>query len=117
MVSALEAAKAITRLEFTNRRQVLQFREQILAAIARDYGDLTGDNVANVLSVRNSFVVDMSARILTLPNFVTYQPNTSLPSVVAAHRYLGDYTREDEMRTWNATLHPLFMPPILDVLK
>lgn len=115
--AAVEAARVAQNITFTNRRDAIRYRDRVLTALETDYADLDGDVVGLVADVRSKFMQDISSRLVTLPTFIRIDLGTSFPSVVAANEALGDFTREADLRTWNATLHPLFMPSAVDVLR
>lgn len=116
VASALKAVELTTGLNFENRRNATLVRDRIEDALLADLDILTPEAQASVLAIRNRHLRDFQQRILTLPTFRVVDTGVSLPSVVAAHRVFGDYTREEDLRSWNEVEHPLFMPSSLDVL-
>ncbi len=116
-VAALHAASVASQLQFSNRAEALSIRQRISDALIRDINDMTLEQVQAVTATRHAFIIDMTSRVAVLPAFATINLGQSLPSVVAAHRVFGDWTRESDLRTWNATSHPLFMDQVIEVLR
>lgn len=117
LASYLEAARRVSQLEFTNRSQASSIRDQIADGILQNIEGLDAEAVQAALFARRAALTDIASRIVTLPSFIEVDMGQSLPSVVVAHEVLGDYTREAELREWNSTLHPLFMPQVIQALR
>lgn len=115
-VAILQAASLVTELELINRNQALTLRDTILSLLVQDISLMSPEEVALVEEVYRRVSIDFSSRIAVLPAFVRVDLGQSCPSVVAAHRVLCDWTREEELRQWNKTMHPLFMPQIIEAI-
>lgn len=117
-LAVLNAAKASASLTFSNRREALQYRDRIYDQFDAVLQSQQTDTAVNlVIDSQRQFMANLTANIAILPTYAVVDMGAQLPSVVAAHRLFGDYTREADLRTWNPTQHPLFMSRYLEVIR
>ncbi|WP_350447768.1 DNA circularization N-terminal domain-containing protein [Pseudomonas solani] len=114
-----EAGKPFDGLTFTSRDQAAEVRDQVLVELDRQQLAAAQDRVRPLAAIATQVARDMNQRSASLAPLATYQPLTTQPALLIAHRLYGDARRAEEIVARNSIAHPGFVPGgvALEVLK
>lgn len=105
------ACRVSAQLDYASLDDAVAMRDELLDAIDAQMAQPMGDALyQSFQDVRAAVVADLRVRGMQLPRIVEYTPLATLPALVIAQRIYGDATREAELVTRNAILHPGFIP-------
>ncbi|MFC3716800.1 DNA circularization protein [Luteimonas soli] len=108
---AIERARAVADIEFTDYEDAVAVRDSVVAQIDTVADTTTDDRVFDALSALRAAVVrDIAARGADLARLVAVTPVTTLPALVLAHRLYQDATLEADILARNRIVHPGFVP-------
>jgi hypothetical protein len=116
-----QEGKIISLMGFNSRQDVDNLINQIqipfntAEEIAADTMD-SADYIA-IVELRAAIVNHLVATARPLPNMLTYQFASPLPSLVISQRLYGDASRYDQIRAENKVVHPAFCPAIGQALS
>jgi prophage DNA circulation protein len=116
-----QEGKIISTMTFSSRQDVddlinaIQIPFNKAEEIAADTMD-SADYIA-IVELRAAIVNHLIATARPLPDMLTYQFASSLPSLVISHRLYGDASRYDQIRNENKVVHPAFCPAIGQALS
>ncbi len=112
--SLAEMARLTQRAELGSRDEALALRGRMFDEFEAEItaaGDIRDDAAYLALrDLQSALVRDLDARGARLPSVATVTPAGPVPSLVAAHRYYGDVSREAELVAHNGIRHPGFIP-------
>ena len=110
-----QQGKIISQMVFVSRQDVNMLRTTLQKPFddAEEMAADTMDNVAyrTIIQLHAAVVNHLVQTARPLPEMLTYQFATSLPSIVISQRLYGAASRYDEIRAENKVVHPAFCPP------
>lgn len=104
--------------DFDNANSAVVARDNYTAQLHREGLRTSGGTVYDDGLSRTCFALaaccaaDIDARAVRLPRLVTIKLDRSMPAVVAAHKYLGDARRGDDLVSRNRLPNPAFCPVV-----
>jgi prophage DNA circulation protein len=110
----IEAAVAVTSIEFEAREDAARVREEITAALDEEI--LTAGAVGDDAGYRElsklyaAVATDLERRGATLESIQVVRLPASVPALVLAHRLYRDALRDQEIVARNRVRHPSFVP-------
>ena len=114
--AAMQAAVALTELEFGNLTESQIYRSAVADALEGIMAETANDALFHSLQdLRAAVVRDIQARSGALARQIAYVPAATVPAVVLAYRLYGDVARETEILALNRIVHPGFVPGHLPV--
>lgn len=117
--SPLSGAQALPGLSYDNREQAVHVRDQLLAELDRQQLQATPARYSALAKLTTTLVTDLNRQATSLAPLAQYQPQTTQPALLIAHRLYGDARRADEIVARNRISHPGFVQggQVLEVLK
>lgn len=116
----VELALAATDYQPASYDDAFHLREVVAGALDAEIaiaGDQGEDGVyAAFRTLRAAVVQDLTARGADLAQVRTFTLGGSLPALAVAQRLYGDAARADGLVAQVDPVHPLFMPPVFQVL-
>ena len=106
----VNAAVAITDVEFSNATEAQVIRDEVVAALENITLNTANDDLYGALQDLRAIVVrDIQIRTADLAKQIDYTPGKTLPACVLAYQLYGDVSREDEILSLNRIVHPGFV--------
>lgn len=110
-----QQGKIISQMVFSSRQDVNALRATLQKPFA-DTEEMAADTMDNVAfraitQLHAAVINHLVQTARPLPEMLTYQFATPLPSIIISQRLYGDARRYDEIRAENKIVHPAFCPP------
>jgi prophage DNA circulation protein len=110
-----QQGKIVSQMVFVSRQDVNMLRTTLQKPFD-DAEEMAADDMDNtafraIIQLHAAVVNHLVQTARPLPEMLTYQFATSLPSIVISQRLYGDASRYDEIRAENKVVHPAFCPP------
>ena len=112
----IEAARLIQEVEFVSTVDAIGIRDEILAWFDEELARGDCGCFEEILALKFEVMKTIGSRLAVLPTVVRFCFSESLPAVVIAHRIACDYTRWEDVKNQNPSMHPLFMPREIEFL-
>ncbi len=111
VAAVVNAAIAITDIEFANTNEALLIRDNVLDVLETISENTPSDALFDAVQGLRAVVVrDIQARTADLAKQVDFTPGATMPACVLAYRLYGDTGRENEILELNRIQHPGFVP-------
>jgi len=100
---------------FTSRNDVQATKQTVNAAFA-PMEEITADNMdqmgyQGLVALHAAIIAYLTKTAYPLPQILTFQFASSMPTLITAYRLYADAGRADELRAENNVVHPAFMKP------
>lgn len=114
--AVINAAVAITEVEFSNATEAQIIRDQVLAALESITLLTRSDALYSAAHDLRAIVVrDVQLRSADLAKQIDYSLRTTLPACVLSYQLYADTNREAEILALNRIVHPGFVPGNLPI--
>lgn len=114
--AVVNAAIAITDVEFSNATEAQIIRDQVLVTLENITLTTASDALYGAaLDLRAIVVRDIQLRSADLAKQMDYTPRATLPACVLAYQLYADSNRETEILAMNRIVHPGFVPANLPI--
>lgn len=117
--SPATAAQPVAGVDYDNRNQAVEIRDQLLEELDRQQLTASPARYRPLAQLSAELVGEMNRAAANLVPLTRVTPATTLPALLLAHRLYGDARQAEQIVTRNRLSHPGFVPGgvELEVLK